>query len=85
MSTVRELLKIPGIDINAADKNGDTPLHVAAERGIILSTTGICLHLSTFSKGNFDVMAALTAVPNLATKNRAGNTPIHCAAGKGII
>jgi|ERR1712192_10643 len=33
LSTVRELLKIPGIDINAAEKNGDTPLHFAAKKG----------------------------------------------------
>ena len=35
LETVVELLKLPGIDVNAVDHNGNTPLHVAAEKGII--------------------------------------------------
>merc|ERR550532_3073717 len=33
LSIVRELLKIPGINVNAADSNGCTSLHRAAEKG----------------------------------------------------
>ena len=35
LETVVELLKLPGIDVNAVDHNGNTPLHVAADKGII--------------------------------------------------
>ena len=35
LSTVRELLKLPGIDINATDQKGGTPLHAAVWHGII--------------------------------------------------
>ena len=35
LETVIELLKLPGVDVNAVDHNGNTPLHVAAEKGII--------------------------------------------------
>ena len=38
LETVVELLKLPGIDVNAVDHNGNTPLHVAAEKGIIFFT-----------------------------------------------
>ena len=77
-------MKIPGININAADKDGNTPLHVAAEKGITWSTR---ISFFTICEGNFDVMAVLAAVPgvNLAAKNQAGNTPIHVAAQEGII
>ena len=37
LETVVELLKLPGIDVNAVDHNGNTPLHVAADKGIIFS------------------------------------------------
>ena len=32
LSTLRELLKLPGINVNAADIDGSTPLHRAAEK-----------------------------------------------------
>ena len=35
LETVIELLKLPGVDVNAVDQNGNTPLHVAADKGII--------------------------------------------------
>ena len=35
LETVIELLKLPGVDVNAVDHNGNTPLHVAADKGII--------------------------------------------------
>ena len=35
LETVVELLKLPGVDVNAVDHNGNTPLHVAADKGII--------------------------------------------------
>ena len=36
LSTLRELLKLPGINVNAADIDGSTPLHRAAEMGTLL-------------------------------------------------
>ena len=35
LETVIELLKLPGVGVNAVDHNGNTPLHVAAEKGVI--------------------------------------------------
>merc|ERR1712130_942136 len=52
LSTVRELLKLPGINVNAADKDGDTPLHGAAEKGnsdvmaLLISAPGANLSLT---------------------------------------
>merc|ERR1712130_295302 len=66
-STVGELLKLPGINVNAADKDGSTPLHRAAEKG---------------NFDMMAALTAVPGV-NLALKNNAGNTPLHVAAEKG--
>merc|ERR1712130_5418 len=67
LSTVRELLKLPGINVNAADKDGRTPLHWAAEKG---------------NFDVMAALTAVPGI-NLALKNEYGDTPLHVAAEKG--
>ena len=87
MSTICELLKISGVNINAVDSIGGTPLHRVAKRGTYIYFYQPVVVL--FCKGDPDSMAVLvlTAVPgaNLAIKNKDGNTPLHIAAAHGII
>ena len=82
METVKELLKLQGINVNAADGFGRTPLHWAAENGL-KNKNEFVTH--AFLIGHASIVAVLMAVPgvNLAVKNSNGDTPLHLAANKG--
>ena len=82
LEIVKELLKLPGIDVNAANSDGTTPLHWAAEKGLKNENEYV---LHNFFSGHANILAVLMAVPgvNPAVKNKDGDTPIHFAANKG--
>ena len=82
LETVKELLKLPGIDVNAANSDGRTPLHWAAEYGL-KNKSEFFTH--AFLLGHASILAVLIAVPgvNLAVQNNEGDTPLHLAADKG--
>ena len=66
------LTAVPEADLAIKNNAGNTPLHVAAEKGIIWSSTIKLL----CKKGNADVMALLVTAPgaNLAEKDKDGKT-----------
>ena len=78
---VRELLSMPGIDVNLAHQTGMTPLYYAAQEGhaevvkLLLNTRGINVNLSVHTgatplyiaaqKGHVEVVRLLLAAPGI--------------------
>jgi ankyrin repeat protein len=78
----RLLVKLPGLDVNLADNEGNTALHLAAQAGITKynQALSICNWLdirSTICRaGHADIVSLLTLCPNLTIdiRNNAGLT-----------
>ena len=61
---VRQLIKQPGVDINLADKEGNTALHLAAQAGKLLLTFIIAL-LVNICKGRVPLPFSISNVVNI--------------------
>ena len=69
------LTAVPGVNVAIQNKDGNTPLHIAAEKGIIWSSSK-SISLQHIFEGKAEVMALLIRTPgaDLAIKNNAGKT-----------
>jgi len=66
---VKQLLNFEGIDVNAKDQDGNTPLHKACSCG---------------GFGDLNIVRELLNDPSIEinSRNSAGNTPLHLICGK---
>lgn len=69
---ISALLLQSGADVNAKDKNGDTPLHIAAREG----QRDLCVIFLEHQK-------AKGASPKINIRNKKSMTPLHYAAQQG--
>ena len=72
LSTVKELVKIPDININAAKQGWQHPTSCCCRKWYPLMIN----YIVTVCEGNADVMAVLITAPgaSLAVRNKAGKT-----------